>query len=186
LSIRNGGSKGIHAMEYADSLRVEKSIFSNNYEGILINGRGVSVQDTYFINNVSAIRPQVNSGVVRYCNFWGNGHDIWLYNSICNINNNNFYYSKEYTIFPRRIIQLRNNNFFKTDYRFITIRGYDANNSIVNGDVDASQNYWAVSDIDDYIIDATDNPSYPGLECAFYIKYLPKKNSPVLTAGIRG
>ncbi|MCK9310414.1 MAG: carboxypeptidase-like regulatory domain-containing protein, partial [Candidatus Cloacimonetes bacterium] len=33
LSIRNGGSKGIHAMGYADSLRVEKSIFSNNYEG---------------------------------------------------------------------------------------------------------------------------------------------------------
>jgi hypothetical protein len=185
VNMRNGSSRGIHAMGYADTLRVEKCIFSKNYEGILIYGRGVSVQDTYFIDNGSAIRPQVCTGVFRYCNFYGNEYDIRLYNAVCNINSNNFYYSKELTIYPRRTVQLRNNNFYKTDYRFITVRGYDANNSIVSSNVDAIQNYWAVSNIDDYIIDAVDNPSYPGLENPFYVVYLPKKNSRVITAGIR-
>ena len=59
------------------------------------------------------------------------------------------------------------------------------NNTTVGQNIDATNNYWAVANIDAYILDAADNPHHPGEECPYYVIYNPKRSSPVPTAGIR-
>ena len=67
----------------------------------------------------------------------------------------------------------------------INIEGNVNTYSIVQADLDAKENYWAVSNIDTYILDKLDNANYPGTECIFQVNYLPKKYSKVVDAGIR-
>jgi hypothetical protein len=59
------------------------------------------------------------------------------------------------------------------------------NNSLVNGDLDATNNYWAVADVNAYILDGTDNPDYPDSPCPYFVIFIPKRASPVPEAGIQ-
>ncbi len=187
VQIRNGKTIGIQALSTVDTLKVSKCAVINSADGVVAyTSGGYSVTDSYFMENYNAVYPQNCNGVVEYNNFYLNSYDIRQYNARCNISYNNFFQSRNTTLLPRNYALIRNNNFYKTDVFFINIRGGNVNTySIVQADLDAKENYWAVSNIDTYILDKLDNANYPGTECIFQVNYLPKKYSKVVDAGIR-
>ncbi len=186
LNVRKGTNMGIQALSLEGALTVNRSIVKGVATGIIpYSGGGFTIEDNYLLENDIAIYPQNCTGAIRYNNFWGNNQDVKQYIATCEITYNNFYYSKYISLFPRRVATINNNNFYKADYYFISIRGGGTHNSIVGSDLYATDNYWAVSNVDNYILDALDNANYPGAECTFFVRYLPRKPSRVLTAGIR-
>ncbi len=189
VNVRNGRMKGIQALSLEDSLQVELSIINNVTHGITpCVGGGFTIQDTYFCNNMIAVYAQTCSGLIEHCEFNGNNNfDINQYYASCTIRFNNFYYSPEVSLFPRRYAKVNNNNFYRSNGFFIFIRGDAPHNyTSVNADLDATDNYWGVNNIDDYILDSLDNASYPGAPCIRKVIYIPKKSSRVTNAGIRG
>ncbi len=185
-SLRNGDQKGVHALSMTESLTIQKSIVQNTKEGILAyTGGGFTIEDCYFVGNETGIKPQVTSGNIRYNNFDRNRYDMFFANSTVNVFNNNFFYSTHTSITPTDYTKVYDNNFYRTARYFISVRKSFGSYTYVLRDLDAKNNYWAVSDIDRYLLDANDNDSYPGAACPHYVIYLPKRYSKVLTAGIR-
>jgi len=81
-----------------------------------------------------------------------------LKGSVNNINNNNFYGPGRYFI-----------------YILYPLPGY----SSVSADVNATNNYWAVEEVNQYLADAEEDP-----RCPYHILYLPKLSKPERQAGI--
>jgi len=188
VQLRNGSTIGLQALSTSDTLTINKCLVYNTADGVVAyTAGGYSVRDSYFIANVNAVYPQNCSGVVEHNNFYQNTYDIRQYNAQSTISYNNFFHTRNTTLLPRNYALIRNNNFYKSDVFFINIRGGNVNTySIVQADLDAKENYWAVSNIDPFILDKLDNANYPGTECIFQVNYLPKKYSMVVDAGIRG
>ncbi len=187
VSLRKGRVRGIHSYSLAGSATIKKCIVSGVNEGLLIAAAGgYTVEDSYFINNDTSIFPQDCTGSIQHCNFENGKYDIRELNANANIQYNNFYSNKYIAIYPRRLATITNNNFFRTDYMFISIRmELGPHFSIVDSDLLAENNYWAVSDPETYLLDSGDNHLYPNQGCWFDIDCLPKRNSRLTTAGIR-
>lgn len=184
--IRNGGNKAMQCLSQTGALSVTKSIVFKAYDGVVAYmAGGFTIEDNYFYETDTAIRPQNCSGSIKHNNFFSNRCDILQYNASSTIEQNNFYFSKSVGITPRTFASINGNNFYKTNAYFINIRRTDGTFSYVHADVNATGNYWATSEIDRYILDGGDNINYPGQECPHIVNYLPKSNIRIATAGIR-
>lgn len=200
LSVRAGGSsiRNIIATDAATSglsinynntqtSEISHSIVSNTHTGVRINSLGTySISNSYFNNCWQAIVPSICTGSIRHNAFDANVSDIAqeLVQIATEISYNNFFWSKAWGITPSKRAVINNNNFFKADYFYIDIRGGGLYNSICSGDIDATNNYWSVSDVGPYLRDAEDNDQYPDAPCAFFVHFLPRRSSRLAGAGI--
>ena len=170
-------------------MEVKKSVFKNFETGLSITGWGnFFVNNNYFHgNNLNACSFRNMNGSVTHNAFELNRSDIFqyiLYDPPTQIEYNNFFYCKSRSIYPLRVAKINNNNFYRTEGVFINIAVVTLpNNSCVIADLDARNNYWAVPNLSDYLVDANDNTGNPDTDCPFYILYQPRRNSPVPNAG---
>jgi hypothetical protein len=142
--------------------------------------------DNYFLNNGIAITSQYSYGEIRHNNFEQNKQDIKLLYDAVGISENNFYHSRILTISQyRRTSPVHANNFYVTDGYFFNIRGSNVPYSIVDNDVDATGNYWYPNNLEQFILDANDNDSYPNQPCPHFVITEPSASRPIIGAGIR-
>jgi len=186
--LNNGLSTGISAIGDDHSFELSKSIIANQLDGINVYVfGGYNINNSYFVDNTYAIRPDRCVGIVSHNCFDRNRYDVFQYQTRgpTEITYNNFYYSRAWSIFPRREAVINNNNFFSTDGYFIWIRSVGAPPySYVDNDIDATNNYWLPADIDPYIQDANDNHEFPGENCPHYVLYQPRRANKIPSAGI--
>jgi len=190
ITVAHGSSYGINVNSLStEQTQVSHSIISNFSEGIVFHTLGTySVDNSYFNNNTVGIAARTSTGSITHNAFDMNRTDIKTIAPLnpTDILYNNFYMSRVLTIHPQLNAYVHYNNFFRTGGNFIVIRNADMfNNSLVNGDLDATNNYWAVADVNAYILDGTDNPDYPDSPCPYFVIFIPKRASPVPEAGIQ-
>lgn len=186
--INNGLSSGIDATNETQTVQVSKCIFYKQANAIFVySPSGYNVNNCYFIDNEYGIRPDFSAGTITQNAFERNKWDILQYQvfNASMITYNNFYYSTHLTVYPRKNAIINNNNFFKTDWFFIDLRHDVPPYSIVFNNLDATNNYWGVADIDAYIRDANDNGDFPTQPCPNYVIYLPKRSNRITDAGIQ-
>ena len=155
-----------------------------------ISQRGISIERTnnyninncYFNNNNYAI-------YIKYCNEGFIENNVFnltyyhiFYHKTCNhseIRYNNLFKSIN-SIRPKgNINNINNNNFFGYANYFIYIINPDPPYSFVSADVNATNNYWAVEEVNNYLADAEDDP-----RCPYHIIYFPRLSNPEKKAGI--
>lgn len=173
----------------ASSSEIRNSIIVYMYEGITLETLGTyTIDNCYLQGNWHAIALGYSGGDITHNAFNANGFDFMQYSvdTPTEVSYNNFFRSTYLAVRPWFVAMINNNNFYRTEGYFVSIRNEALfNNTSVRDNIDATNNYWAVSNIDAYIADATDNPQNPGEECPYYVIYNPKRSSPVPTAGIQ-
>jgi len=169
------------------SVYITKSIAINIIQRAISAERtqNLHINNCYFQDNYYAIANKACNGIIEYNEFSNNYYDInyiGMYSSLYNeIHYNNFYKSYNKSIYVTgRINNITNNNFYGPTNHFIYILRSVSPFSIVFGDVNATNNYWAVEEVDQYLADAEDDP-----RCSYHIIYLPKLANPVQNAGIQ-
>ncbi|MCB5284028.1 MAG: hypothetical protein LHW45_00310 [Candidatus Cloacimonetes bacterium] len=168
---------------------VSSCVFMNQGYGISISIIGdFDINNNYFYNSRFGVANLTCSGSITHNEFehgmidvhQGSGNEIIAYNK--------FYYSTRWTIRPLGTMQINYNDFYRTAQYFVVIRQNDAPPyyTYVYDDVDATNNYWLPANVDDYLLDGTDNPNYPpGQECGYYVIHQPRRFTPVPGAGIQ-
>lgn len=187
--IANGTNTGIQVISDSSQSHFSDCVLYKQNDAMNIySAQGFSVSNSYFVDNNYAIRPDRYPGVISHNAFERNNYDIYQFqvSQAVSVTYNNFFLTNTWSIFPRRNAVINNNNFFRTDGYFIWIREPGAPPySYVDEDVDATNNYWGVSDIGLYIQDADDNGDWPNEPCPHYVNYLPKRNNRLTDAGIQ-
>ncbi|MDY0150872.1 MAG: hypothetical protein RBS43_01210, partial [Candidatus Cloacimonas sp.] len=164
-----------------ESISITNCIVAHCEDGLSVSGGTFSISNIFLYDCYAAFRPWENTGTIEHCDFDLCYYDIYQYRASCTILYNNFFYNKKLGIFPRNYGLVNYNNFYYTALSYIDIRGLS-----LSQDLDAKNNYWAVSNLDQYLFDALDNDEFPDEPpCNRYIIYLPKRNSRVITAGIQ-
>lgn len=170
--------------------QVTRSIFYDVNWGLNVRIAGIyDLNNNYFVANSRGIHPDGCTGSITHNEFERNGLDISPKTTVApQITYNNFFKSGGTSIFPVGRTVINNNNFFSTSTNgyFINIRSSNPPSySSVFQDLDATNNYWAVQNLDDYLLDANDNSQYPNEPCAHYVIYNPRRWSRVPDAGIQ-
>lgn len=166
---------------------ISNSIFLNSGSAIVSNTTGqYEVSNNYIQANDFGIQAFSNYGQITNNCFNGNNIDIFMGYASGTISKNKFFNSVSRTIKLNGIAPVVNNNdFYLTGGYFVNIRSNPPTYCSINSDMDATNNYWKLSNYEDFIMDAADNVSYPGQECLYYVDTIPKRNTPVAGAGIR-
>lgn len=190
LTIAHGSGDGINCQSSSTiSMQITDSVLMDMNHAVFYSSLGTyDISNNYFWNSEIALRMQYGTGSITHNVFNGNNLDISFYNvtTTVDISYNDFLDSGYYTIRPWYEAIVNYNNFYRTENYYIIIWNPDLhNNSFVTADLDARNNYWVKSNIDDYILDANDNDDHPDEPCPYYIIYNPRRNSPVPDAGIQ-
>lgn len=188
ITIANGLSTGVQITNVSQPVQITNCVFYKLSDAINIyTDGGYNISNSYFARNEFAIRPDRCIGTITHNAFERNDYDIFQFQvtTETEIAYNNFFYSNIWSVFPRKTAAIHNNNFFRTDGYFVWIRATSVPYSYVLHDINATNNYWAVNDIDQFIQDANDDADYPNQPCPHYVIYLPKLSAKVLTAGIQ-
>ncbi len=167
---------------------VSRCIFSSVNWGVNIRVGGTyDVNNCYFTGNIRAVVSDLCTGSITHNAFDKNRWHVTTKTAVSpQISYNNFYHSYQYSVFPVARAVINDNNFFTTDEYFISIRDPNPPEySSVYEDLDATNNYWAVQNLDDYLLDASDNAQYPSEPCAYFVLYHPRRGSRVAEAGIQ-
>jgi len=189
ISYCNGtGITYISDVDSDDNVHITKCIISNNIEqrGIFIEKAGsYNIDNCYFINNYYNIYIKNCDGLINNNEFNQGYYYVFYYpNNPYRFQNeihyNNFYATTSGLLIQGRMNNINNNNFYGPSRFFIYILSPSHNHSLVSNDVNATNNYWAVEDVSQYLADAEDDPI-----CPYHIIYLPKSSNPVKDAGIR-
>lgn len=163
---------------------ISRCIFNNIIQrGVSIEwADGYNINNSFFNNNNYALYIRdCNEGFIKNNEFNLSYYHIF-YHKACNhseIHYNNFFNSI-YSIRLRGNNNIINNNFYGLSTYFIYILYYDPPYSLVSADVNATNNYWSVEEVSQYLADAEDDP-----RCPYHIIYLPKHENPVREAGIQ-
>jgi len=156
-----------------------------------IKERGISIEKAHYYNishcllsnnNVYAIENKDCDGTIENCEFSTNYYDIY-YDKSClrnDILNNNFFNSILCIRLRGYINNINYNNFYGPSIYFIYIIYGIPPYSLVFSDVNATNNYWSVNNIDRYLADGNDD-----INCPYYILYIPILNNPNISAGIK-
>jgi len=166
------------------SVAIEKCIIHNiSQKGISVEKAGnYNINNCYFNNNNYSIDIGYCSGIVEFNEFNLSNYYIFYYKGCFNneIYYNNFCNSIRGIRPINNINNINNNNFYGPTEYYIYILQSNFPYSIVSADVNATNNYWAVEEISQYLADAEDDP-----RCPYHIIYLPKLSNPVKNAGIQ-
>jgi len=192
---------------FSGSSVIEKNIFYNNVENILLSENEAIVQNNYFHSNYVAVRPFYGSINIKNNNFENNDYSISTVASNPLIEYNNFYGSKTYCIQTHKHYihafydysnpVIKNNNLLGNNIMISLIAranmfsgfSYLASGGLgVRNNIDAISNFWKNTPVNDLIID---NTTYPNINnpqdsnfCPYLILYDPKRNAKVPNAGI--
>jgi len=190
LTILNCSTHGISCRSNLEksnvSLNISHCILNKiKYDGasLYING-SYNINNSYFDTVKIAIRTRYCNSDIQYNIFNHNiSYSIFIYN-YPQINNkiyyNNFYNSNICINAGGSINNINYNNFYTLGECFIYILKIGPPYSTVSSDVNATNNYWIVEEVSQYLFDAEDDP-----RCPYYIIYLPKLSNPVKQAGIQ-
>jgi len=165
-------------------LSIEKCILNNIAErGIYILWSNYYYITNIYLNNINfAIYIRGSNGLTHNNIFNNNYYYIYFYKD-CTYNEvtyNNFYKTSMGLYLIGNINNINNNNFYgPIKYYIMDITKNISPYSSVSADVNATNNYWLVDDISQYLADAEDDP-----RCPYHIIYLPKLLKPVSEAGI--
>jgi hypothetical protein len=186
------------------SSHIEKNVFYNNIENMLLSENDVTLQHNYFANNFVALRTFYGDIHITHNNFSNNSYCISTVASDPLIDYNNFFGSKQYCIQTHRYYTqaahdysnpiINNNNFYGknvsisliaksniySEYSYLSRAGLG-----VQSNISAPNNYFKKTPIDDCIIDHFDypDPNSPSY-CPYYVLYQPYRTNPVPNAGI--
>lgn len=189
VTIANGLSSGVQIMNSIEPVQITNCVFYRHADAInIFTDGGYDISNSYFYGNGYGIRPDRCVGSINHNAFEGNDYDVYQFQvtSDTEISYNNFFHTNRWSIFPRKAAVIHYNNFFHTEGYFIWIRSVGATPySYVLHDIDATNNYWAVGNVDLYIQDGNDNGDWPNEPCPHYVNYLPKRSVKVPTAGIQ-
>lgn len=190
LLVANGIDYGINISSTSSGeSQITDSIIMKTTQGLdLTTLSTYSIHNCYFFDNRWAMRISYSNGSITNSCFDENVFGIYTSNvaTPTQIDHNNFYYTHQYCIVPCHTAVINNNNFYRTNGYFIKIWSPDLfNNSYVWDDIDATNNYWGVSNLDDYLLDGNDNDEHADDPCPYYIIYQPRRNDPVPDAGIQ-
>lgn len=186
----NNFAAGIQFFGLNNNLNISDCIFNNCNDGAVIYSGGESIiGNNYFINNNTAIKPTSSHGKIHNCEFKNNYYDIFMLSSNYIIEYNNFVYSRYISIIPNSISLtsqsiISNNNFIDTHFAFISVRAGAPLYTCVIENLNATYNFWNKIDIDQYLLDSSDNIDYPGQICPWSIIYMPKYQYKIASAGI--
>jgi hypothetical protein len=166
------------------NVSITRIIFNNNAQkAVAIQKAGMlNINNCYFNNNYYAINLTKCNNNIEYNEFNLNYYNIFCYKNYYpnEIHYNKFYKTNLGIHSSGSINNINNNNFYKTTKYFINIIYSISPYSLVSADVNATNNYWAVEEINQYLGDAEDDP-----RCPYHIIYLPKLSKPVSNAGIQ-
>lgn len=161
---------------------VLRSIFYQCTEGIRTLGQPIAIMDNYFLENVEALISFRGYHKIQNNEFDRNESGIVINGNIYNLDYNRFYSNENSIIFsvtyhtsisnPR----IKDNDFYQTSGFAIKLWP-----RTINTDINATNNYWKGENIDALVVDVVDIPLV-----VYHLIYLPKRTSPVPTAGIRG
>lgn len=180
----NAGLEYIANVETNFNVSISRCIFNDITSwGISIErANGYNINNCYFINNPnSSIQIKYCAGLISHNVFNDGSYHIRTAsgNTSNEIQYNNFYNTYK-GITPRgKLNYINNNNFYGLSGFFIYILGDPPSYSTVVADVNATNNYWSVEEVSQYILDAEDDP-----RCPYHVIYLPKLSNPVRNAGI--
>jgi hypothetical protein len=190
LFIHNCDNSGIVYTSNIDrgdtSVYITKSIVIDIIQRAVSVGmaKNLYINNCYFQDNCYAIVNRGCNGNIECNEFSNNYYDINYIGRFPSLHNeihyNNFFQSNYYSIYiTGRINNITNNNFYGPTQFYIYILRNISPFTIVYGDVNATNNYWAVEEVSQYLADAEDDP-----RCPYHILYLPKLSNPVREAGI--
>jgi hypothetical protein len=166
------------------NVSISRIIFNNNAQEAVAISRAalLNINNCYFTNNNHAIYTTRCNNNIEYNEF-----NLNYYSVYCDkiyypneIHYNNFYQTFKGIVVGGSINNINNNNFYGHTTYFIYILYPTSPYSIVSADVNATNNYWIVEEVSQYLADAEDDP-----RCPYHIIYLPKLANPVLNAGIQ-
>lgn len=189
--ICNGNSMGININSTTiQGVNIESVVVLNMGDAVFIYTNGsYNISNCYFFGNNYAIRPYYSTGTISNNAFEENRIDIHQYGvSVPTvITYNDFFYSRSLGVFPRGGATINHNNFYRTGRFFISLRapGSPPDYSCVSADVDGTNNYWGVDDIDPYLDDAHNTWDYPDEPCGYYVIYNPRTWQTITGAGIQ-
>jgi hypothetical protein len=169
---------------------ITKCIYLDCYNGISVYTLGdTTVSGCYFVRNHYAIKTASSHGNISHSDFLDNYYHIFMERSSFVVSYNNFFFCRYISVYPGSIGTndqsiVNNNNFFETEYMFISLRAGAPSYTNVIEDLDAKNNYWGVVDIDEFLLDENDNEDYPN-PCRWEVTYTPKSNSIIQEAGIQ-
>jgi hypothetical protein len=166
------------------NVSITRIIFNNNAQkAVAIQRAGMlNINNCYFNNNNHAINIRNSNNKIEYNEFNLNYYNIYFFRNYypTEIHYNNFYKTISGIQSSGSINNINNNNFYGPASYFICILYSISPYSLVSSDVNATNNYWAVEEISQYLADAEDDP-----RCPYHIIYLPKLSNPVMNAGIQ-
>ena len=153
-------------------------------KGISIENKGeLNINKCYFYNDNIAIFIRYSGSNINNNDFIYNNIDVYNinnYNLRNEIHYNNFYNSN-INIYPSGLINnITYNNFYLCLNYFINILRDNPPYYTVYADINATNNYWSVFNINQYLADSEDDP-----RCPYHIIYLPKLENPEMEAGIQ-
>lgn len=167
----------------SDSIKhvIKYSLFVNCNEGLRTLGQAVSITDNMFMGNGVAIVSFSGYHEIEHNVFDLNDTAIMIQGCTITIRQNEFYdnmYSNQllpayYTTSSVPIF--RDNNFYQSSNYAIYISPHP-----LPGDIDATLNYWEHQDVSELLYDKYDNP-----QTTVAINYIPQRNTPISSAGIR-
>ena len=170
---------------YNYDISISKCIINDiTQKGIIIEScSNYNINNCYFNNNnYSSMFIKRSTGIINN-NIFNLSYYYIYYNVECphnEIQYNNFFGSNRGIFLIGYINNLNNNNFYGPTGDFISILRATEPFSNVSTDVNATNNYWGVEEVSQYLADAEDDP-----RCPYHIIYLPKLTQPARDAGIQ-
>lgn len=160
---------------------IKYSLFVNCNEGLRTLGQPVSITDNVFMGNGIAIVSFSGYHVIEHNLFDLNDTAIMIQGCTITIQQNDFndnMYSNKllpayYT--TSSVPVFRDNNFYQSSNYAIYISPHP-----LPRDIDATLNYWKHQDVSMILYDRYDNPQITAA-----INYIPQRNTPISTAGVR-
>jgi len=170
------------------NVSISKSIFYyiNQIAVSIERSSNYNINNCIFYNNINySINAKRCSGIITNNDFYIGNYHIMAGSNYTSTESNEIHYNNFYNastnIVPRGVLNnINNNNFYGLINYFIYILYGAPPYSNVSSDVDATNNYWAVEEINQYLADAEDDP-----RCPYHIIYLPKFEKPIASAGIQ-
>jgi len=171
-------------VESSANVLITKCIINNIAEsGIGIKKAGsYNINNCYLNNTYHNILIESCNGIIINNDFNLGYFYIYFYRNCYHneVHYNNFYDTDYGLRLTGRINNISNNNFFGLSRSFIYILSGAPPYSLVSSEVNATNNYWAMEEVSQYLADAEDDP-----RCPYHIIYLPKLENPVREAGIQ-
>lgn len=178
------------------SATIQNNIIVGNHDAFVIQESSFDFNNNYLIDNWVGVRPIYGNTRIHHNSFHRNKYGVSTMAADPLIDYNNFYGSTRYCVqtqpnYVQAYYEYSNpvvnyNNFYTQDQIVFSLKpdehpGYYGSANIgVENDIDAKNNYWKAENVPDVLFDSEDSD-----RVRYKIVYLPKRGTPVSSAGIQ-